>query len=83
RFFLGLQMAAPSVQPVIRSVDDLLPTSVATFEGHEFYVPAHPEKILFEQYGDWYEFPHANHIHMDWSQIDKHDFALLKEILHE
>lgn len=35
----------------------LIPTSVATFEGHELPVPARCEDYLENEYGDWRQLP--------------------------
>ncbi|HJB49346.1 MAG TPA: LicD family protein [Candidatus Olsenella excrementigallinarum] len=47
--------AWPYAEPVDLTL--LIPTSVATFEGHELPVPARCEDYLENEYGDWRQLP--------------------------
>ena len=61
--------------PYIFDYDWVFPLKTATFEGLTFKIPNCPEVYLFEEYGDWMQYPKEIHDHEIIKEMKSVEYA--------
>ena len=70
-----LLLCPEAVWPYIFDYDWIFPLKTATFEGITFKIPNCPEVYLFEEYGDWMQYPKKIHDHKITKKMKSVEYA--------
>ena len=70
-----LLLCPEAAWPYIFDYDWIFPLKTATFEGLTFKIPNCPEVYLFEEYGDWMQYPKEIHDHKIIKEMKSVEYA--------